>query len=473
MSRIPRLVLAGLSGGSGKTIVSLGLTRAWVNQGLAVAPFKKGPDYIDAAWLGLAARRPASNLDPFLMAADALAGLFVHKAQGADMAFTEGNRGLFDGGDVLGSFSTSQLAKSLTAPVILVIDATKMTRTIAAVVQGCAGFEPGLDLAGVILNRTAGERHRSILRGAIEHYTDVPVLGLLPKMRENPIPERHMGLISNREYDGQDVILEGIARVVGDCCDLGRLMEIARQAPELSPPTGSIWPEPVTDSRPRIGYVLDAALWFYYQENLEALRCAGAELVEVSLLSDAPWPQIDGLYLGGGFPETQARALADNTAVRARVRDMSQAGLPVYAECGGFMYLCEELHADGTIYPMAGVFPLATTLCARPQGLGYAQASVIAANPFHPVGLTLKGHEFHYSRCLAESRYTGHGEKPQFTLKMDRGAGMLDGWDGVVAGKTFAAYTHIHALGTPHWAVNFVREAAEVKQARTGQHKTE
>jgi len=466
MIRIPRLVLAGLSGGSGKTIVSLGLTRAWVNQGLHVAPFKKGPDYIDAAWLGLAAKRPACNLDPFLMEADTMAALFSHKAHGADLAFTEGNRGLFDGGDVQGSYSTSQLARKLSSPLILVIDATKMTRTVAAVVQGCANFESGLDLAGVILNRTAGDRHRSILRDSIEHYTDVPVLGMLPKMRENPIPERHMGLISNREYAGQDAILEGIAQVVQDSCDLDRLLAVARRAPDLPEPSASIWPEPVTTQKPCIGYVLDAALWFYYQENLEALRRAGAELVEVSLLSEAQWPRLDGLYLGGGFPETQAQALADNAAARQRVRAISQAGLPVYAECGGFMYLCEELHTEGKIYPMAGVFPLATTLCARPQGLGYAEAAVVAANPYHPVGTTLKGHEFHYSRCLAQSRYTGHGDKPVFALKMQRGAGMLDGLDGVTAGNTFAAYTHIHALGAPHWAENFVRAAVRSKQAQ-------
>lgn len=466
MTRIPRLVLAGLSGGSGKTIVSLGLTRAWVNQGLCVAPFKKGPDYIDAAWLGLAARRPACNLDPFLLDEQALAGLFAQKSEGADLAFTEGNRGLFDGGDALGTFSTSHLAKCLNAPLILVIDATKMTRTVAAVVQGCAHFEPGLNLAGVILNRTAGERHRRILRQAIEHYTDVPVLGELPKMRENPIPERHMGLISNREYDGQEAILEGIAKTVGDCCDLTRLLDIARSAAPLPEGRQDIWPLQVTADKPRIGYVLDAALWFYYQENLEALRRAGAELVEVSLLTPDPWPQLDGLYLGGGFPETQAQALADNAGVRARVLELSRSGLPIYAECGGFMYLCEELHAEGTIYPMAGVFPLATTLCARPQGLGYAEATVTAENPFHPVGTTLKGHEFHYSRCLAESHYTGHGESPTFALHMERGAGMLGGMDGVVSGNTFAAYTHIHALGALHWAENFVRAAARAKVAR-------
>ena len=464
MIRIPRLVLAGLSGGSGKTIVSLGLAHAWTRQGHVVAPFKKGPDYIDAAWLALAAGRAATNLDPFLLDDLLLAALFREKAHGADLAFIEGNRGLYDGGDVLGTFSTSQLARLLRAPLILVIDATKMTRTVAAVVQGCRSFEPDVNLAGVVLNRTAGERHRRILRDSIEHYTDVPVLGALPKLRDNPIPERHMGLISSREYAGQDSILAGIASVISGNCDTGRILEIARQAPDLAPVAAEIWPKPVTRAKPRIGYVLDAALWFYYQENLEALRRAGAELVEVSLLSEHPWPALHGLYLGGGFPETQAQTLADNAGVRGHVLALARSGMPIYAECGGFMYLCEELHIDGAVYPMAGAFPLATSLCARPQGLGYAEAQVIAANAYHPVGVVLKGHEFHYSRCLPRSHYTGHGEKPCFALKMTRGSGMLDGLDGVMSQNTFAAYTHIHALGEAHWAGNFVRAAQAYSQ---------
>ncbi|GAB6038178.1 cobyrinate a,c-diamide synthase [Fundidesulfovibrio butyratiphilus] len=468
MLHIPRLVLAGLSGGAGKTIVSLGLVRALVQSGLNVAPFKKGPDYIDAAWLGLAARCPASNLDPYLLDEDVLRALFAEKSRGADLSFTEGNRGLFDGKDAKGGFSTSRLARQLDTPVLLVLDATKMTRTAAAIVHGCATFEPGLKLAGVVCNRTAGERHRRVLRQSIEEYTDVPVLGLLPKLRENPIPERHMGLISNREYAGQEAILDNLAQVVRDCCDMGKILDAARTAPDLEVPRLSIWPESENSGGvpPRIGYVLDAALWFYYQENLDALRRAGAELVPVSLLSRDPWPELDGLYLGGGFPETQAAALADNAATRERVRAASRAGMPIYAECGGFMYLCEELHVEDAIYPLAGVFPLATTLCARPQGLGYAKATVVDENPFHPLGHTLLGHEFHYSRCLARSSYTGHGAKPTFALEMQRGSGMLNGRDGVIFQNTFAAYTHIHALSAPHWAPNFVRAARQYAERR-------
>ncbi|QLA18708.1 cobyrinate a,c-diamide synthase [Desulfolutivibrio sulfoxidireducens] len=482
MSNRPRLVLAGLSGGAGKTIVTLGVCRALARRGLTVRPFKKGPDYIDASWLGLAAGREASNLDPFLLPADLVRGLFFEKSAGCDISVIEGNRGLFDGKDLSGSFSTAELARLLCAPVVLVLDATKMTRTAAAIVAGCAAFESGLSLAGVICNRTAGERHRSILRRSIEEYTGIPVLGMLPKMPENPIPERHMGLLSNREYDRQEPILDTLADCVADCVDLDRLLHLAGTAPDMEQPDAlsiTDWAAPsippddrhAPAGRPRIGVVRDAALWFYYPENLEALTRAGADISLVSLLSPDPWPELDGLYLGGGFPETMARALADNLDVRDRVRGFSRAGMPIYAECGGFMYLCRELRVAGETFPMAGVFPLTTTLCPRPQGLGYSRALVRRENPFHPVGFELAGHEFHYSRCLACLACLDGPPAPppgpeSFCLEMKRGAGMLHGLDGLLSDATFAAYTHIHALGTPHWAGNFVAAARAFRARR-------
>jgi len=275
-----------------------------------------------------------------------------------------------------------------------------------------------------------------------------------------------MGLISNREYAGQEAIVSRLARVVSENCDLHRLLDISRQALPLDVADVDVWPQPIGGDRPRIGYVWDTALWFYYRENLEALQRAGAKLIEVSLLDGQPWPALDGLYLGGGFPETQARALAENTAAKARVLAMSRAGAPIYAECGGFMYLCEELRVNDAVYPMAGVFPLATVLHERPQGLGYAEASVVGENIFHPVGTRLKGHEFHYSRCLAQSCFTGHGVKPRLALRMTRGAGMLDGMDGALADNTFAAYMHIHAFGARAWAQNFVRQAQAFAKTR-------
>ncbi|MGE4552477.1 MAG: cobyrinate a,c-diamide synthase [Desulfovibrionaceae bacterium] len=455
----PRVVIAGLSGGSGKTMVSLGLARALSRAGARVRAFKKGPDYIDAAWLGLAAGGPCTNLDPFLLAPDPLAALFVDKAEGADLALIEGNRGLFDGKDVSGTCSTAELARRLAAPVILVMDATKMTRTAAAVVLGCQHFEPDTGLAGVVLNRTAGDRHRGILTRSIEHYTGLPVLGALPKMDDALIPERHMGLVSDREQDGVDEILDRLADAVGRCLDLERIRALAAAAPPLARPEVALWPEPVPGAadpdRPvRIGYVHDAALWFYYPENLEALARAGAELVRLSILDPAPWPEIHGLYLGGGFPETHARALAANQAVRERVRALVADGLPIYAECGGFMYLCRELEFEGEAWPMAGVFDLRTGFCARPQGLGYVAAEVVRPNPFHEVGTELRGHEFHYSCCRPPE-----GPLPDMALRMTRGAGMLLGLDAAVTANTWASYTHLFALGAPHWAPNFVRAA--------------
>ncbi|HMM39849.1 MAG TPA: cobyrinate a,c-diamide synthase [Desulfovibrio sp.] len=460
MASTPRLILAGLSGGSGKTIVSLGLCRALLQAGHAPRPFKKGPDYIDAAWLGLAARADCSNLDPFLLPAETLLSLFAGKAQGFDLALIEGNRGLFDGKDVAGSCSTAELARLLAAPVILVMDCTKMTRTAAAVVAGCRNFEAGLNLAGVVLNRTAGERHRRILREAIETYTDVPVLGMLPKVAENPIPERHMGLVSDQEHVDREAALEQLGRLAAGWLDLERILDVARMAPDLPVPATPLWPETPLSDGPVIGYVQDAALWFYYPENLEALERAGARLVRLSLLDSAPWPEIHGLYLGGGFPETQAEGLSANALIRNHVRALAAAGLPIYAECGGFMYLCRALEMHGRTYPLAGVFDLTTTLCPKPQGLGYVEALVERDNPFHPAGAVLRGHEFHYSACLA----TTAADSSAFALRMTRGQGLFQGRDGLVRNNVFAGYTHIHALGERHWAPRFVTAAQDYRR---------
>lgn len=461
----PRIVLAGLSGGSGKTFVSIGLCRALARRGLGVQPFKKGPDYIDASWLSHASRRTACNLDPFLLARPVLAALFAERSRAADIAIIEGNRGLFDGKDVEGTCSTAELARQLSAPVVLVLDATKMTRTAAAIVAGCKAFEPGLSLAGVILNRTAGERHRAILTRCIEELAGVPVLGRLPKMGENPIPERHMGLVSDQEHSAREAALDAIANVVERAVDLERLLEAARAAAPLAPSDPVPWPEAVCapERAPVIGYVHDAALWFYYPENLEALTRAGAVLRRVSLLSPEPWPELDGLYLGGGFPETQASILAANIAIRDHVRALAEQGLPMYAECGGFMYLCRAVQLDGARHELAGVFPLDTRLCPRPQGLGYVEAVVEGENPFHPMGARLSGHEFHYSACTEPDPAAS---LPPLALRMLRGHGMLSGRDGMLAADTFASYTHIHALGAPHWAPSFVRAALRFRAGR-------
>lgn len=498
MDNPARLILAGLSGGAGKTILSLGLCRALVDLGLQVKPFKKGPDYIDAAWLSLAARRETSNLDPFMMPHEALVQLFLRESASVDFALIEGNRGLFDGKDTSGSCSTAELAKRLRAPVVLIINCTKMTRTVAALVLGCRTFEPKLNLAGVILNRTAGTRHKTILRQCIEQYTDVPVVGILPKIKPDPIPERHMGLVSDQECAEAEATLSHLATIARECLDIQALRTIAARATttplpdkldaklqdnclnfagcaDASAATLGVQQHNRANSQPvrtgcgqssglrmaqhtappedsvRIGVVRDAALWFYYRENLAELRKHGAELVELSLLTPRVWPEIHGLYLGGGFPETQAEQLAQNESTRTMVHRHARRGLPIYAECGGFMYLGQSLICRETVYPMAGVFPVQTMLCAKPQGHGYTVAKVVQPNPFHPVGLEFTGHEFHYSKCVSPVP-----PEMSYALEMQRGTGIDQNKDGLIFRNTFACYTHLHALGVPTWAENFV-----------------
>ncbi|GAB7081221.1 cobyrinate a,c-diamide synthase [Megalodesulfovibrio paquesii] len=455
-------MVAGLSGGAGKTVVSLGLCRAWKRAGLSVRPFKKGPDYIDAGWLGLAAGVPPTNLDPYFFEAPTLRALFQYRMRDGDIAVLEGNRGLFDGHDVHGACASSLLARHLECPVILVIDCTKMTRTVAAIIQGVQRFEEGLQLAGVICNRTAGDRHRQALRQAIEAYTDVPILGMLPKIKENPIPERHMGLTSMREQDGAEAALDSLADLMERHLDLPAIQAIAQQAAPWGQAPELIWPgDRGEGEKPlaRIGYIHDAALWFYYEENLEALERAGARLVPLSLLDPSPWPDIHGLYLGGGFPEQLAEQLAANTAVRQRVRMLAEMGLPIYAECGGFMYLAKALMVEGQPHPMAGVFPVRTELTAKPAGLGYVEVEVVAENPFLPKGLVFRGHEFHYSQCLA-----GDGAELNLGLKMKKGEGMLAGYDGLMHKNVMASYTHLHALAVPDWAPRFVQAAVAARR---------
>ena len=456
-----RLVISGTSGGSGKTVLSLGLCRALRRQGLRVAAFKKGPDYIDAAWLARACGRDCTNLDPFFLSGPRLRSLFASAAQDSDIAIIEGNRGLYDGRDEQGSCSTSGLARLLDAPVLLSLNCTKMTRTAAALIDGLMRFEP-LRFAGVVLAQVSpGSRHESVIRKSVETHTNARVLGTLPRLRPSPIPERHMGLVA---ADGEeaDACLNRLADIITANVDLHGIVE-ASSASELD--AEPFWPKqpPAVRRRPRIGYVQDEVLWFYYKENLEALQHAGADLTRLSLLDDAPWPELDGLYLGGGFPELFPERLAASPRL-ADIACLSRSGLPIYAECGGFMILCRSLIVNGLSWPMAGIVPADVEFCPTPQGLGYVEATAIKPNPFHPQGLCWRGHEFHYSRCRTAAT-------DDLTLELATGIGMgrtgRTGLDGFVCGNTFAAYTHLFAPAVPHWAPHFVSLCASDNPSRS------
>lgn len=455
-SAIPRMVVAGLAGDTGKTLVSLGLTRALTRRGWKVAPFKKGPDFIDSAWLGVAAGRPGRNLDTWLMQPETIASSLWRASRGADLALVEGNRGLFDGVDARGSHSTAELAKLIGAPVLLVIDATKATRTLAALVLGCRTLDPALAIAGVILNRVGTSRQEAVVRRAIADDAGVEVLGALPRLEGKLLPGRHLGLLCPAEHPDREAALDALAEVTARTVNLESVCALASQmaalpggeAPVAVPAAGTAAP------RVRIGVLRDAAFSFYYPENLEALQAAGAELVEISPLADRELPRIDALYAGGGFPEEHAAALSANQPLRAALAAALSAGLPAWAECGGLMYLSQALVRDGREYPMVGALPVVVEHTGRPQGHGYMAATVDRANPFFPVGTRLLGHEFHYSRVVGTLR---HGT----ALAVERGSGLGQGRDGLVVGRLFATYMHLHALGTPGWAPGLVQAALD------------
>jgi cobyrinic acid a,c-diamide synthase len=458
-SATPGIVVAALRGGSGKTIFSVGIIAALRRLSRSVAPFKKGPDYIDAGWLALAAGRPCYNLDTFLINRDTLLGSYHTHTRETDFTVIEGNRGLYDCIDTKGETSTAELAKLLKLPVILCLDATKTTRTMAAVVGGITAFDPDVHIGGIVLNRVAGKRHRSILTRSIEEYTGIPVLGAVPKLREQRFPERHMGLVPTPEHSWAAPAIEAIRDVAQNHLDIDRIQRLAETAGTIDVGTNRFSERFSTtlDAKPvSIGILKDSAFQFYYPENLEALEAAGAKLVFASPLTDERLPRVDALYIGGGFPETHARELEKNTEFRNQLKQLARDGLPIYAECGGLMYLGEQLDLPEGNFEMAGVLPAVFGFSKRPQGHGYTIVRVDKANPFYAPGSTLLGHEFHYSSVKAWK-----GKPENLAFSMQRGSGFIDGKDGVCVNNVLATYTHIHALGTPVWATALVDAARD------------
>ena len=475
---IPRIIITALRGGAGKTILSIGIIAAWTDLGKRVAPFKKGPDYIDAGWLALAAGRPCYNLDTFMIKKEQVLNSFLSHSINRDIAVIEGNRGLYDGLDIEGSTSsTAELAKLLKAPVVLCIDCTKTTRTMAAVVSGCIRFDPDVKIKGVILNRVAGPRHENILRKSIEDYCGVPVLGAVPKLGRQNFPERHMGLIPTPEHALANNSIETASQTASKYLDLTAIEKIANEAAKSSiiqQPATKIQKratsnqQPATSKQqransneqtaPRIGIVKDSAFQFYYPENIEALISLGAEIVFISPFSDSAIPPVDALYIGGGFPETHAKELAEKVAFKQQLKSLAEDGLPIYAECGGLMYLGKELVLDGKSYPMADVLPIVFGLSKRPQGHGYTIIKAERENPYFKVGAEIRGHEFHYSRVL---KWMGNDSDMVFSMK--RGVGIINKTDGICYKNVLATYTHIHALGTPSWAAAMLQNAVSYR----------
>ena len=458
-------MIAAPGGRSGKTIVSIGLCDAFRRRGFTLQPFKKGPDYIDASWLTAASGRNCRNLDAFLMDEKTLLRSFEHASDKADLVLIEGNMGFYDGVDPDGTGSSAHLSRLLKTPVILVVNTSRMSRSAAALIKGFQNFEPETQIAGVILNNVSGERHKSKLIQAIERYCHIPVVGAIPKIQNLIITERHLGLIPFNENTSGTSDITDIGIFVERHLDLDAILSIAQNAQNKTIKNEELRMKNVTlnssflilhSQTVRIGVVFDRIFNFYYPENLEALTQAGAEIVYIDSLKDRMLPEIDGLFIGGGFPELHLDELCSNRSLMNDIAGAIEGGLTVYAECAGLMYLSRGISTNGKLYKMAGIIPSEAELSGRPFGHGYVEAEVVHENPFFPVGTTLRGHEFHHSKLSSVNNL-------QCAMSIKRGYGINGTIDGIVYRNMFAAYTHLHALGTPEWADAFVSSARGCK----------
>ena len=470
-----RLLISAAHKSSGKTTISVGLCAALSAQGLDVQPFKKGPDYIDPMWLGQASGRSCFNLDSYLMTPEQITTCFARHAATADIAIVEGNKGLYDGLALDGSNSNAALAQLLDLPVVLVLDARGMTRGIAPLILGYQAFDRSIRIAGVILNQLGGARHESKLRAVIEHYTDVPVLGAIAHDPRLALVERHLGLMPNHELDDAGQRVRAMGELIAQQVDLSRVRQIAQSATPLAPVPIQQQVLPLADSPTtmaprspiRIGFARDKAFGFYYPDDLLALEQAGALIVPVDTLQDTQLPAIDGLFIGGGFPEMFMPQLQANTALRSSIHAAIEAGLPVYAECGGLMYLARTLRWKDQVYDMVGAIPADVVMHARPVGRGYVELQATGDAPWSATAgtspTTLRGHEFHYSSL------ENVAPELKFAYRVLRGHGVDGQRDGIVHRNVIASYAHLRNAAGSGWADAF---AAFVRARKVTQEQS-
>jgi len=458
MTGVPRIVIAGTASGVGKTTFSLGLIAALRARGFRVQPFKCGPDYLDPTHHTLAAGVPCRNLDTWMVPPTAMLELFARATANCDLAVIEGVMGLHDGrGGARDLGSTAEIAKRLEAPVLLVADVGKLSRSAGALALGYAAFDREVRVAGVLLNQVGTERHRLWATEGVAERTTLPVLGYLPKKAPVALPERHLGLVPATEVEGMARSLEAIREQIEATVDVEGILKVARAAGPAPVADGALFPGAPQTPDVRIGLARDAAFGFYYEDNLDLFRAWGADLVEVSPLADPALPSdLDGLYLGGGFPELHGEALAANGGFRRSVAEAARVGLPIYAECGGLMYLAEWLvDLEGARHAMAGIVPGTSVMQRGRVRMGYVEATALRESPLAPAGASIRGHEFHWSSM----------DPPDARWAAYRVDG--DRLEGVVAGPTenvLASYLHVHFGSDPSLAPRFVA-ACRVQRA--------
>lgn len=449
MTELPRLVIAGTHSGAGKTTIATALMAAFTRRGLRVQPFKVGPDFIDPGFHDAACGRASRNLDGWMLSRQVNREIFAYASADADLAIIEGVMGLFDGRDATGeSGSTAEMAKWLEAPVLLVADASAMARSAAALVRGFETFDTGLDLAGVLFNHIGGENHAAILRDAVAACCRSAPVAFLPHNPNIGLPSRHLGLTMAAE-SLTSACLDEMVVWIENHADLDALLQLARtRSPELRIP-GAERARPAAPCC-RIGVARDRAFCFYYRDNLDLLRESGAELVEFSPMADGELPpDLGGLYLGGGYPEVHAAQLSANRPMREAIGRFARSGGPVYAECGGFMYLTEAIvDAAGREHPMAGIFPTRARMRPRLAALGYLEAEAAGNALWLRAGERVRGHEFRYSEIDAMPP----GVHRCFILHGDDGARE----EGYANGSVLAGYAHLHFRSSPEFARRFV-----------------
>ena len=461
-ARIPRIVIAATSSGAGKTTATVALIAALRGRGLKVAPFKCGPDYLDPSYHARAAHRTSHNLDGWMMGREAVLATFTRAARGADIAVIEGMMGLYDGATpTADEGSTAEIAKWLSAPVILTIDASGMARSIAAVATGFARFDPALRLAGLICNRVGSRGHLDLLRAAIP---EIPVLGGLPENSAAAFPERHLGLFSADENSVPDASFQAWGALAAQWFELDAMVAIAGTAPGIGEATAAL-ADPPRESAPRcrIGIAYDDAFNFYYEYNLALLEALGAELVRFSPVRDGALPgTFDGLYFGGGYPEIAARGLSANHAMLDAVRAFAACANPIYAECGGLMYLSQAIRTlDGTRFPMAGLIAGDAVMHDRLQALGYAEVETRALSILGPAATRWRGHQFRYS--------TLEPAPPQETQRLYTVSPRWSGppfAEGYRTGSVIASYVHAHWASNPAVASAFVAACIKARERR-------
>jgi cobyrinic acid a,c-diamide synthase len=463
----PKFLIAATLKSSGKTTISVGLARAYAKNGLAVQTFKKGPDYIDPMWLARASGRPCINLDFYTMSCAEIETLYRRYSRDADVVVVEGNKGLHDGLDTDGSNSNAALAKLLDLPVILLVDTLGITRGIAPLLHGYETFDQEVRFAGIVLNKVGGPRHEQKLRDAITYYSDIPVLGAIHRSEDMAINERHIGLTPSNEDQQALARIQAIAGVISKSVNIDEILNLTRQAKAPDPLVYTESPV-VPGVRLHIGVARDVAFGFYYPDDLELMNRLGAKVHYFDTLRDKALPDVDALFIGGGFPELYLDELSGNAGLKADIRRFVDSGKPVYAECGGLMYLCRNITYDGVTRPMVGALSANVRMQSKPVGRGYVKLRETSEHPWPVLGLeaprVLPAHEFHYSQL------DDLGDDAVFAYEVVRGVGITDRFDGLVYKNTLATYTHHRNVGDNRWVERFIAHIVRCNKEQNNAH---